>query len=76
MLRDWCVRYLRGVSEQMWLTAPLFARVDHEMLNRAAITTELGTSSVRIDLRPDEQLTRLEEALLPILPSLDPQQGV
>jgi hypothetical protein len=67
MSQRYCGRRLRGLSERVWLGAPLLALISKDQLADVARLADTG-SSVRIDLLPGQGLGRLEEVLTPILP--------
>lgn len=69
MMRAWCSRYLRGLSERLWLGKALRARISEAELASVARTTAIGPSALRLDLLPGLGLNPLEMVLRPILPS-------
>jgi hypothetical protein len=69
MRREWCSRYLRGLSGRLWLGRSLLGHVAPEQLGKVARSTEIGPAVVRVDLLPGLGLNRLEEPLGPILPT-------
>lgn len=72
--RQWCGRWLRAVSDTLWLGPSL-----REFLGDLDAVTEIEAvgSASRLMLRPELSLDQLEEALAAILPGVeDWQQGV
>ncbi|MBN1120576.1 MAG: hypothetical protein JXJ17_05820 [Anaerolineae bacterium] len=66
---DWCSRFLRIVSERIWLGADLLERIpDRDLLKNIASVTELGDAA-RTELNLGSTLNQLEEALENILPT-------
>ncbi|MCB0034128.1 MAG: hypothetical protein KDE51_08920 [Anaerolineales bacterium] len=66
---DWCVRFLRAVSEKMWLNSDLLSQLpDVEALENVCGLTGLG-GGVRLVLRSDQSFEGLEKVLAPLLPS-------
>jgi hypothetical protein len=64
----WCKKYLRGVTERVWLGPALLARLSGADLKTVAVVTQVG-DGVRVELREDATLDRLEEVLAPLLPN-------
>jgi hypothetical protein len=65
----WCGRYLRAVSQQMWLSRTLLQYVDRDSLRGMVNETPLDNDSIRIDLLPNCHPTHLEDVLSPVIPS-------
>lgn len=66
--RSWCERWLRGVSEQLWLGSQLCAHLsDISSLRQIVDCAPLG-SAVHLTLTPTATLDQLEEMLAPVLP--------
>jgi hypothetical protein len=69
MMRKWRGRYLRGLSERLWLGPALLAHVDRDHFRGIAQLTPVGATSLRLDVSSMLELKRLEESLRPILPT-------
>lgn len=67
MLEGWSANVLRMVSPHMWVSESLMSQLDRGELEKVAelVSNERLT---RIKLRSDANITKLELALLPILP--------
>jgi hypothetical protein len=64
----WCSRYLRAVSQQMWLNRSLLQHVDRDSLRGVVNETPLDNDSIRVNLLPNCHLTQLEDVLSPVIP--------
>jgi hypothetical protein len=66
--RFWCGRFLRGVTERLWLGPELVARLGGtDGLAPIASVTPVG-AGVRVTLKEGATLDELEQALAPLLP--------
>ncbi len=70
MGHSWCARFLRGVTDRMWLGPALLERVDVEALAAAAVVAPLGRA-IRLTLKTGSTMNDLERALAPVLPGVD-----
>jgi len=66
--RRWVSRFLRAVTETMWLGPSLLARIDQTRLAHVAATERIGTG-LKIALSPAHTMAELERALEAILPT-------
>jgi hypothetical protein len=74
--RAWCSRFLKGVSEQLWLGPELLSYLRGTAdLESIAELTHVGRV-VRVTLRESASLDDLERALAPILPSREDYERV
>jgi hypothetical protein len=73
-LREWCTRYLHGVTDRVWLGPALLARVDRGALSQVATLEDAGAGA-RVELQEGRALADLERALEPILPTADAWQA-
>jgi hypothetical protein len=75
--RSWQTRFLRAVSaDGMWLGPALMERVDHQGLERVAVTKPVG-ETLHVVLREGRSMDELEQILAPILASREEwQQGM
>ncbi|MDC3953165.1 hypothetical protein [Polyangium jinanense] len=68
---SWASRWLRAVgSEATWIGAPLLAHLDADSRKRLAQVADVrpGTGWLRVEPRPGESLTEIEQALAALLP--------
>jgi hypothetical protein len=68
--QSWCARYLRGVTNMLWLESVLGQRLDIAALDAVATLTPIG-DGWRLDRRPQVSLDDLERALAPLIPGQD-----
>lgn len=73
----WCKKYLRGVTERIWLGPDLLTRMGGtDTLETVAVVTRVG-DGVRVELKEDATLDELEQVLAPLLPNeSDWRQGM
>ncbi|MBM7845920.1 hypothetical protein [Herpetosiphon giganteus] len=73
----WCARFLRSVTERMWIGPTLLDQLPSpQMLADYAVVTPVG-DGIRVTVASPTQLDALEQVLLPIVPSEgDWQQAV
>lgn len=66
---DWCRRFLRGVSEHIWLGRSLLDHLpDRAALEQVADIRVVG-EALAVSLKPESTLDDLEKILAPLLPS-------
>lgn len=69
-LHEWCSKFLRGVSQELWLGAPLLERLTSQQeIESVAILRQVG-SGLHLTLKQDADLSKLESVLQPLLPSV------
>lgn len=65
----WCQKYLRGVTEHLWLGPDLISKIDDvTQLSTLAKMTQIDRN-IRVDLHESSDLGEFEKALASILPS-------
>jgi len=68
--QSWCGRYLRGVTDTLWLGPALCRRLDVGALDAVATLTTIG-DGWRLDRRPEASIDDLERALASLIPGQD-----
>jgi hypothetical protein len=66
--RFWCTRFLRGVTERVWLGPELVQQLGGTGALEAVAEVAPRGPGVRVTLREDASLDDLEAALAPLLP--------
>lgn len=70
-LREWCAKFLRGVSGEMWLGPSLRERLSKSEELEAVATLRPVGGCLHLSKKPDATLDALELALEPLLPSAE-----
>ncbi len=73
-LHDWCTRFLRAVSNELWLGPSLLERLgDRHGIETVAELRQIG-NGLHLSLKQDADLNQLESALESLLPSTEDWQ--
>ncbi len=68
--RTWATRYVRAVTEQMWLGPELRGHIDEQRLAEVTCVEELG-QALRVEIGPEASVDELETVLAEVLPDAD-----